>query len=67
MNPDSIAKLHALCVAAIGRSWGEVSVYAGEELLSTGLVQLNPLGTPYLTDDGEAVFREALAAMEERL
>lgn len=67
MNPDDIAIMHALSVAAMGRPWNEVSVYASEAVVAAQLVSFAALGTPFLTDDGTRVFREALAAMKEFL
>jgi len=65
MTPDDIAIMHALSVAAMGRPWNEVSVYASEAVVNAHLVDFGPIGTPFLTDDGMRVFRPALAAMKE--
>jgi hypothetical protein len=67
VNQDDIAIMHALSVAAMGRPWNEVSVYASEAVVAAHLVDFNGMGTPFLTDDGTRVFREAVAAMKEFL
>ena len=67
MNQDDFATLHALSVAALGRPWGEVSIFASEIVVNAKLVDFGAIGAPFLTDDGVAVFREAIAAMKEKL
>lgn len=67
MNSDDIATLHALCVAGLGRGWNEVYVSASERVVHAHLVEFSSTGTPFLTDDGTRVLREAIAAMKEQL
>ena len=67
MAQNDIYRLHALCCAAIGRSWAETDMVVGSDVVTGGLVEFNALGAPSLTAEGKNVLREAIAGMKGTL
>lgn len=67
MTPDDYKRLHALCVAAIGRCWSETDMIVSHDVVTDGLVEFSDLGTPCLTEDGRRVLRDAVAGMKGAL
>jgi len=67
MIQGDIYRLHALCCAAIGRSWAETDIVIGSEVVTKGLVEFSAIGAPSLTPEGKNVLREAIAGMKGTL
>ena len=67
-SADDLFRLHALVVAAIGRSWAETDRLAAASVVDEKLVRfLGVLGCPTITHEGMRILASAVQCMRSAL